>query len=108
MSPFSEVAPVHLKKDREPHILRRSTLDIVLMAFVIVIYAMIKLLKFLENLLAIAFVEVTMGVHFVQVVAFGMNAMILHNKFRLWLFHYSLIEWLYIELMRHNALGKIW
>ena len=65
MSPFSVVAPVHVKKDPELQILRRSTLNEVLVAFVIVVHAMIKLLEFLKNLLAIAFVEVTVGVYFV-------------------------------------------
>jgi hypothetical protein len=69
---------------------------------------MIKLPEFLENLLAINFVDVAMAVHFVQFVALSMKAVVQHNQFRLWLFHCSLIERLYIELMRHHALGKIW
>jgi hypothetical protein len=83
MSPFNVVAPVHIKKDPEPQILRYSTLNEVFVAFVIVVHIMIKLPEFLENLLAIAFVEVTMGVHFVQVIALSINAVVQHNQFRL-------------------------
>lgn len=80
MSPIIIVGPVHFTQDAKPCILSSSTLNQVVVAFVILVQAMVKLPEFLENLLAVAFVHMMMAIHSVQDVAFGMKSVIVHDQ----------------------------